>query len=296
MDTLTAVLRQLRLRATVVLHADFCGRWAVDTSGAHKATFHVVSHGHCWAHFGNGEPPLALETGDFLLLPHDCPHLLSPLPWPPDINVPHNQPAAVAGSNGATGLVCGYLEFDTPAWNPVIQALPGVVVLRHAERALEPAIDALLTVMLHEARGGQTGGDALLDRLGDALFILAVRAVMRERPGTGFLAALADPKLARALDALHAEPAAPWTLAALGRISGMSRAVFARRFLQATGMTPLAYLTHWRIQLSRGWLQEPGLSMLDIAERAGYASEAAFGRAFKRETGHSPGACRRRVP
>lgn len=296
MDALTAILRQLRLRADVFLHADFCGTWAVDTSGKRKATFHIVTRGRCWVHFGNGTPVLALESGDFLLLPHDPPHRISPRPTPPDAAVPLNRPATTLDADDATGLVCGYLEFGSHAWNPVIEALPAVIVLRHGERAHDPAVDTLLTMLMREARAGHPGVDALLDRLGEALFILAIRAVMNEHPRTNFLAALADRQLSRALHALHADPAAPWTLAALARTAGMSRAVFARRFLRATGVTPLTYLTRWRIQLARDWLKESGLSMLEIAARAGYSSEAAFSRAFKRETGAPPGACRVPAP
>ena len=133
----------------------------------------------------------------------------------------------------------------------------------------------------------------MLDRLGDALFILVLRTVMiRSAFDSGYLAALADRRLALALRAMHAEPSRPWTLDTLGQAAGMSRAAFASCFHQKVGMTPMHYLTRWRMQLAREWLNDPQLAMIDIAERVGYSSEAAFSRAFKREIGLSPGVSR----
>lgn len=293
MDALTPVLRQLRLRAHIFLHANFCGVWAVDTSGRKKAAFHVVAHGDCWLHFADSAVPIPLQAGDLLVLPRDKPHCISSEPVPPGPDVPLNRPSENAGDADSTGLICGYFEFDSRAWNPVVEALPDAVVLHRGEDAGAESMDILIRLMIDEAGKAQSGADVLLDRLGDALFVLVVRAVMRRAPlDAGYLAALADKRLALALRAMHAEPSRPWTLDALGQTAGLSRAAFAVSFHRKVGMTPLHYLTRWRMQLAREWLNNPELAMIDIAERVGYSSEAAFSRAFKREFGLSPGASR----
>lgn len=294
MDALTSVLRLLRLRTNIFLHADFCGVWAVDTSGQKKAAFHVVAHGDCWLHFASGEAPIPLQAGDLLVLPRDKPHRISNLATPPGPDVPLNQPAADDHGDDSTGLICGYFEFESHAWNPIIEALPEAIVLHQGDEAGTQAIHTLIRLMVDEAGKSQSGSDVMLDRLGDALFILIVRTVMRRSAiDGGYLVALADRKLSLAFRAMHAEPSRPWTLDTLGRAAGMSRAAFASRFHQKVGLTPLNYLTRWRMQLAREWLNDPHLAMIDIAERVGYTSEAAFSRAYKREFGFTPGSSRR---
>jgi len=135
MDALTDVLRLLRLRTNIFLHANFCGVWAVDSSGQKKASFHVVAHGDCWLHFASAEAPIPLQAGDFLVLPRHKPHRNSSLPTPPGPDVPLNQPSAGDDSADSTGLICGYFEFESRAWNPIIEALPEAIVLRRAGEA-----------------------------------------------------------------------------------------------------------------------------------------------------------------
>lgn len=299
MDTLTDVLRLLRLRTNVFLHSSFCGVWAVDTSGQKKAAFHVVSSGDCWLHL-DGQAPIALHTGDLLVLPRDAPHRLSSLSSAPGPEVPLNQPAQVEdmtqGLPNSTSLICGYFEFNSRAWNPIIEALPEVVVLHGAEEDEATSVGILIRLMVEEAGADWFGGNVMLDRLGDALFILVVRAVMqRASVDHGYLAALGDRQLTRAFQAMHNAPEQAWTLDTLGRAAGMSRSAFATRFHEIVGMTPMHYLTRWRMQLAQDWLSDPGLSMIDIAERTGYTSEAAFSRAYKREFGTTPGSARRRA-
>ncbi len=294
MDALTDVLRRLRLRTNVFLHSSFCGAWAVGTSGQGKAAFHVIARGDCWLHLA-GEAPVPLQGGDLLVFPRDAAHLISSRPAPPGPGVPLNRPAQGDTPGPATSLVCGYFEFDSRAWNPIVEALPEVIVLRGGEYPDMESMDALIRLIINEAEGVRTGADVMLDRLCDALFIHVVRAVMRRAPSdAGYLAALADRHLSLALRDMHARPAEPWTVDALARAAGMSRSAFAGRFHQIVGMTPLRYLTRWRMQLARDWLSEPGLAIIDIAERAGYGSEAAFTRAFKRVFALTPGEARRR--
>ena len=109
-----------------------------------------------------------------------------------------------------------------------------------------------------------------------------------------WLHALADPQLADALSAIHAEPAAPWTLESLAGRSRMSRSSFAARFKTVVGETPMAYLTRWRMHRAADLLHTSDLPLRDIVASSGYASEAAFRTVFKRWAGESPasGSCK----
>lgn len=293
MDALTDILRTLHLRATVFFHSSFCGTWAVDTSGSRQAAFHVVAQGMCWLHVGE-QRPVELRAGDLLILPRDAPHVISSLADRPGPEIVRNQPGT--GHDGpSTSLICGYFGFGSACWNPVIESLPDVMLLQ-AGREHGSQIETLIRLIVGEAETTQAGFGVVLDRLSDALFILAVRETMQRNPQSGnVLSALADSRLSRSLQVMHARPEHPWQLASLAREAGMSRAAFARHFRERVGMTPLDYLTRWRMQCASEWLLDPLVTMIEIAERAGYKSEAAFSRAFKREFGMGPGRFRRRV-
>src|SRR5210317_2112777 len=129
MDVLSQILKTLRLRATVFLNACFYGDWAVDTSGQYRATFHMVARGNCWLHMPGDENPIALSGGDLIVFPHDANHTLSNTQEAPDVHFPRNQIPDRQGNNSGVDLICGYFDFDRHHWNPVLDALPELMVL-----------------------------------------------------------------------------------------------------------------------------------------------------------------------
>ncbi|MEN8175536.1 MAG: AraC family transcriptional regulator [Pseudomonadota bacterium] len=294
MDVLSELLRSFHLRARVFLYSRFAGSWAVDTSGQDKATFHLVAQGMCWLHLPDSPDPVDLQGGDLVVFPRDAPHVIAARPQPPGPDVPLNQPASDDEPGPGTTLICGYFEFDKRAWNPLIEALPGVVVARAEDSATAGLMDLLIRFLLVEAESSQPGSDVVLDRLCDALFIHVVRTCMLGGEGdTGYLSALADPRVGRAMTAMHAHPAKSWTVESLAGEAGMSRSAFSVHFLERVGFSPIQYLTRWRMQLARDLLGDARLSTATVAERSGYTSEAAFSKAFKREFGVGPGSVRR---
>ena len=155
---------------------------------------------------------------------------------------------------------------------------------------LEMVTDAII----HEAGGASPGAEVVVDRLGEVLFIQIVRAyMMKSRPPKGFLAALHDRQISEALTLIHTQPAQPWTLELLARHIGMSRSAFAARFRNLVGVTPMGYVTRWRMQKAREMLQRSRLPLIEISEQVGYTSEAAFSRVFKRVFKQNPGVVRR---
>ncbi len=274
-DALDELLRVLRLRARVFLHARLCGRWRLGGGRVRRLGFHAVASGRCLLHLADRRAPVRLGPGAVALLVPAVDHHL----------------AADAG-RGEAEIVCGHFEFARRDWNPLVEDLPPLLVLQE-----RPGPGGLVALIASEAASGAPGAGAVAERLAEALFVRMVREhARRTATSAGFAAALADPHVGRALRALHREPARAWTLAQLAREAGLSRSAFAQRFRARVGETPMAYLRRWRMAQAHELLADGTWSVAQAAAACGYASEAAFARAFKRAHGMGPGAVRRARP
>lgn len=289
-DLLASVLNAYQMRSGVYGHPQFCGIWQFGTSGHNRAAFHFVGRGHCWLHTRVNPVPEPLHGGDLVVFPHDAWHLLTA---ERELRgAEHLMPEAL--EEPFTTLVCGYFEFLAGGRNPILDALPEVIVVRR-EQAGEH-LESLGRLLLAEAPGDSLGTKIVLDKLADALFVMVVRHYVNHvTDPQGLLAALADLRLRKILSAMHREPAAPWTLQTLSQEGGMSRAAFAKRFSEVVGTTPMEYLTRWRMTQAELLLRQPQTSVASAAEEVGYETEAAFRKAYKRVHGIGPGAVRRWV-
>ncbi|MBR0556957.1 AraC family transcriptional regulator [Ciceribacter sp. L1K23] len=186
-------------------------------------------------------------------------------------------------------LFSACMDFDLGSMHPLISMMPEVMRVDTLVNRY-PEILPMLEAMAREARDGRAGYAGILARLADVVAASIVRAWVECGCGdaTGWIAALRDPKLGRVLVALHREPGRTWTLAELARQMGVSRSVFAERFVAATGIPPLRYLTEMRMRLAAQWIARDGVPVETAALRLGYGSQAAFSRAFKRVVGHPP--------
>jgi AraC-like DNA-binding protein len=203
-------------------------------------------------------------------------------------------PVTYGGGGLPASILCGYFEFDRDSLHPLVAALPPFIHLRGTESAELAWLQTSLNFMIQESMAAKPGADAVVTRLAGVLFVQMVRAYIEQaKSPPAMLAAIADRQIGAALGLMHKEPARAWTLEGLARDAGMSRSALATRFLELVGETPMKYLTLWRMQLARQLLGETPLSTAAIAERAGYQSEAAFSKAFKKAVGSGPGAYRR---
>jgi AraC-like DNA-binding protein len=175
----------------------------------------------------------------------------------------------------------------------LLTELPSVVHLpaRVGQRSELPLAVGLLG---RELGSNRPGGDTLVPHLLDMLVVYILRtyleeAASEEGPGCGFAGAMRDPAVHAAIQAVHLDPAHPWTVAELGERAGLSRAAFSRRFTALVGQSPLAYVTWWRLTTAARLLRENDAPISAIATRVGYSSQFAFANAFKREFGRSPG-------
>jgi AraC-like DNA-binding protein len=189
----------------------------------------------------------------------------------------------IPGPEGAE-TVCGDFSFGT-ARNPLSRALSGpmLIPLSHMD-----SLARTLELLFDEALIERCGRQAAMDRLCELLIIQLFRHLMdSDDIDVGLLAGLADPRLARALIALHDHPQRPWTLAKMATEAGMSRARFAAAFRQTLGQTPGDYLTQWRISLAQTLLRE-GRPTDWVAQAVGYSGPPALAKVFRRSLGLSP--------
>ncbi len=284
MDELSELMRHLHLQTRVFHRSTHCGRWEVDAEYERKAMFHLVAKGRCLLRTTVAAADIELQAGDAVLFTAPCDHVLVSMPG--------------AQAADATLLLCGYFEFDSPLSAVLLASLPASLLLRGASpaqayRAMAGTPAALLGLIVAEAESEAPGSTALMDKLSDALFMYAVRQCLADSSvQRGLLKGLSDPHVGPALLAMHQQPEQPWTVAALAEWGHLSRAAFARRFNLAIGASPLEYLTRVRMQLARAAITGRGATISEAATLAGYATDAAFSRAFKRIYGHPPGALR----
>jgi AraC-like DNA-binding protein len=306
MDVLSDAVAAMRTGRPHSSRRDKYAPWGMRFDASDGAGFHVVLRGSAWLIPAAGRP-VALGPGDVVFLAHGRGHALAggldgPLEevrlradgtWP-------QPPAPVRESASPDAvLLCGAYLLDRARAHPLLTELPEVVHLPArvgAHRSLRAAVE-LLGTELEESR---PGSDTIVSSLLDTLLLYILRAWWLEgQPSdghpTGWAAALADPAIAAALQAVHADPAHPWTVGELGTRAGLSRAAFARRFTTLVGEPPLTYVTWWRMITAGRLLREDDLPLRLVAQRAGYTSEFAFAKAFKREYGVAPGQYRKRA-
>lgn len=315
MDALSDLLRVLRFSGGVFLDATFRAPWCVysqvtredcipGTPSANLVAFHYVLDGQVQIRIGDGTPQ-ACSAGDLILVVRNDVHLfgsdLALLPQNAGALIREADPDELArieyGSDETiiSRFVCGYLGTATDS-HPLLDALPDLLVANVRGRPCAEWVESSFRFAAHTHVSHQPGGQEVLARLSELLFIEAVRGYIEQLPpdADNWLSALRDPPLARALSALHARVAHPWTTAQLADEALLSRSAFAERFARTLGVPPMTYLTRWRMLIASQKLRESRASIGRIAADVGYESESTFTRAFARETGMTPGACRRR--
>jgi len=290
--------------------------WAVATRGAAGAIFHVALEGSgivrlADAGFAEAANELTWQRGDVIVLPHGHSHVMASAAGVPavairsltaevgadglpcvDCGVKANEGSRAGGERAS--ILCGTFGLEPEAAEHLLPHLPPVLITRGEGSSLATWIDATLKLLSDERTLGQPGSRTVLQRLADVLFIHVLRVwiAKRQEVAPGWLRGLADPGVARALEAIHDDPGAEWTAAGLARVAGMSRSGFYSRFVAVVGETPGDYLAKWRMLLARRRLRAGDDAIASVAAQVGYASEAAFSRAFKRRVGTSPAAWR----
>lgn len=294
-DLLGQVLERTALRGRVFCQTEARAPWGLRFGAQREAAFHLVTSGACW--LTSGRQKRQLTAGDLVLLARGGAHVLADDPTRETVSLEDwlARGRTFGGARGASGtcrVLCGIFGFDTPApQHPVLELLPEVVHLTGESVRQRPELAATVDSLVREHATERSGTSVVVSRLLDVLFVQILRAWTSTQPagGAGWLGALDDAVLARALGLIHRDLGRAWTVEALARAAGSSRATLARRFVAEVGQAPLAYLARARLREAARRLERSTASLAEIAADVGYGSEFAFNRAFRRELGVPPG-------
>lgn len=305
-NTIGDGLHLLRFTGVLYCQADLTAPWGVAFPAIEPCMMlPVVLSGRCVLEIGDERH--TLEAGSAALITRGVPHRLLSSPDAPSaalFDIPVERVGETyermrfGGGGERTQIAYAAMTVDEPLTARLVAELPELIRTDAWEDGEPGAFGTVLGLLSHEAQTLEPGGEAVMTRLADVLVIQVLRRWLRtsDTAGAGWLAALRDPHVGRALGRLHARPEHEWTLVELARQAGMSRSAFAERFTALLGEPPMRYLAGWRMEQAYTALTTTSDPIASISRRVGYGSEAAFGRAFKRHHGASPGAVRRSGP
>ncbi|MFD7601823.1 cupin domain-containing protein [Streptomyces sp. NPDC003233] len=297
MDILHDYLVRARAAGAVFARSVVRPPWGLTLPGSIQLSLHTVVRGHAWVWLDNPAEAERLLPGDLAVVVGGRDHHLADEPSP-DRCVTHEQFWAAGADEDpdaphAAVFLCGAYRLAGDVGQSLIRALPPMLVIRpSAHDHLHGVVSLISSELTQSAPGQQT----VLDRLLDVLLVLVMRASYQDSSDApSWYRAAQDPRLGRALQAMHEEPARSWTVPELANLSAMSRPSFARNFERALGQTPMQYLTDWRLTLAREYLIAGELTLEQIARRTGYSSPNAFAATFRRHVGIPPGRWRQEV-
>ena len=303
LDLLSDILTRLSLKGTLYFRTSFTEPWGVRVPAFENvARFHYVHRGECVVRVEGTDEMLRLAKGDLVLVPHGAAHSLSCRHSGPDHVLPLDNVLERSGYDGSgvlvyggdepdmeTQLVCGHFSLADGSRHLLFDRLPASIVIRDYGTEAGGWLEASLRVIGAEAGGARLGADLIALKVSEVIFAQALRAHIENNAETSeALSGFADTHLVRALTSFHQDPAGNWTVEALAREAALSRTGFAVRFSDKLGVTPMQYVASWRMQLARSALSEQRVTVAEAADLSGYASEAAFSRAFKKEFGRPP--------
>jgi AraC-like DNA-binding protein len=304
-DPLGEALHFLRMDGAFYCRSELSAPWGMTLHPMPGYLwFHVVTTGAVLLEVGD-EHSRWLHPGDVTLVAHGHGHCLRSEPGVPapgvmelDMEHPSDRYEIIrhGGGGAPTTLICGAVRFEHPVAHNLVEILPPIVHIESSEGPRASWMHGVFKLMAAEAREFQPGGEAVITRLADVLVIQAIRSWIETAPAarSGWLGALQDEQIGRALALIHREPARAWTVASLADELALSRSAFAARFTELVNEPAIRYVTRWRMQIAQSALETEGATVAELADRLGYKSEAAFARAFKRVSGMPPGAVKRR--
>jgi AraC-like DNA-binding protein len=312
MDAFSEILSGVKLNGALFFRAEFSAPWGFSApasnviattlalGAAHLVLYHFVIDGGAVAELGDAQF-LELKPGDIVIFPHGDPHHMSSgkealRPFPnygiaAKIKARDLSPLRAGGGGDTSRFVCGYMTCDPHLSRPILNGLPPVFKVNIRTDRSGHWLENSILHLAEEAASGRMGSDAMLAKLSEALFVDTLRRYVAGLPEQqmGWLAGARDPIVGKSLGLLHSRIAHPWTIADLAGEVGISRSALVERFTRYLSEPPMTYLTRWRLQLAARSLEKTSRGVAEIAADVGYASEAAFNRAFKREFGQPPG-------
>ena len=303
-DSLSHLLAAYKSDRAVSARFSLSQPWALASTGVEGMLVRMCSGSAYWIQL-EGEGPVQIAAGDIVALPFGTPHVIASAPHLESMPLRTLIEANMVGRHGDHPLVFSHGGggartelYSLHVWMPTVglgallQALPRLLVMRSTEVAATSALALALAALVDETISQRPGWQLSVARLADLLLVHILRQHLgaQAQAEPGILAGMNDARLSRALARMHAQPAKPWSVASLAAACGMSRTVFSEQFRTRIGLTPMQYLTAYRMTIAAEKLKNSRLSVAEIAEISGYDSEKAFARAFRRQTGMTPAA------
>jgi AraC-like DNA-binding protein len=299
MDALSTILEAIGLKSVVYSKFPLAAPWGLDIVKDENSQFWRLVSGSCTIGSPDGRT-IEMEEGDLVFVPHGSAHWIADsvaslrLPSPEFVKA-HREGINIFNSDGdITTLIAGHFEFDYQPLHPFLKDLPPIIHIRQYVTENELLVKQVTQLMLEELNNERPGSTVMLKCLSEIMFINIIRAYLEQAlPGSGFLSALNDLRISKALKLMQDSPQKDWTLESLASEIGMSRSVFFNQFKRLVHETPMSYLTNWRIRRAQKLLITNQSNISEIATNVGYQSEAAFNRIFKSKTGQTPAVYRR---
>ncbi|WP_417768513.1 AraC family transcriptional regulator [Stappia sp.] len=307
LDLLSDILTRLSLKGTLYFRTSFTPPWGVQVPQLDNVCrFHFAHRGDCMLRIQATGETVLVAQGDLVLIPHGAAHALYCQHTGPAETLPLDEVFEKTGYRGegvlvhggddttrSTQMICGHFSFAEGSRHLIFDRLPSCIHVRDYGAESGAWMEATLRVIGGEAGSTRLGGDLIALKMSEAIFAQAIRTWLERQADDGHnLAGFADPQISRALTAFHRDPAGSWSVESLARAAGLSRTSFAQHFARKMGVTPMQYVTDWRMQIARQGLAERKLNVSEAAALAGYASDSAFSRVFKKEVGVSPASFR----
>ncbi|WP_301236207.1 AraC family transcriptional regulator [Pandoraea cepalis] len=290
-DPLSEVITLLRPRTVFSKLISGAGRWGIRYAAFEQPSFCTVLEGSCLLAV-EGQATIALEAGDFVLMPATPGFVISGFePVTPEHVNPKTTPTPTGevrhgrrGGKPDVRMLGGAFVFDSADAALLVSLLPVLLHVRGVDR-----LSVLAQLVREESLEQRPGRDHVLVRLVEILLVEALRSTASSDAPVGLLRGLADTRLAVAMRLMHRDPSRSWTVDALAKKAALSRSAFFDRFTSAVGLPPMEYLLAWRMALAKDMLRGGDVAIAAVAERVGYGSASAFSTAFSRYVGQPPG-------
>jgi AraC-like DNA-binding protein len=299
MDALSTILDATGLRSVVYSKVTLEAPWGLDIIKDENSQFWRLVNGSCTIGSPDGHI-IEMAEGDLVFVPHGSAHWIADkatslrIPSPQFVKARREGMPIFNSGGEPTNLVAGHFEFDYQPLHPFLKDLPPIIHIRQYTTENQLLIKQITQLMFDELDNERPGSSVMLKCLSEIMFVNIIRAYLEQAlPGSGFLSALNDPRISKALKLIQDSPQNNWTLESLASEVGMSRSVFFNQFKKLVHETPLDYLTNWRIRRAQKLLTTNSGNISEIAANVGYQSEAAFNRIFKSKTGQTPAVYRK---
>ncbi len=294
-DILADILRVGELGSRIICRPILPAPWGLIFTPENKAYFHIIKKGSCLFYLDKKSSPITLHQGDVLFIPKVNSYRITSSKKVRGRNYIDEIKRVTKFSNKnfdkTTQIICGSYHLTSNMSLPFFSLLPNYIHLTNEDMSRYPELGQAIQVIIREDSTTHLGSDLIIARMIDILLVLIIRFWLEnyDSESVGWLMATHHVKLGKVLSIIHERPEEKWTADSLAKETGISRTKLFTTFTKIVGISPIQYLTNWRIDLSKKLLTTSNLSILEIANSVGYESEASFGRIFKKIEKNSPG-------